>query len=83
MTPFTYHPVTPDTLPDLQQFSAQHGKFRYCSCMRSRLASSQFSKSNKEERIAALDALVCDRVPVGVLAYADGRPVRLVLHRPP
>jgi GNAT superfamily N-acetyltransferase len=69
------HPVTPDRLGDLARFSERHGKFRYCSCMRWRLASADWRRSTKESRIAALDDLVCHGVPVGVLAYLDGVPV--------
>ncbi len=70
-----YHPVTPERLADLRMFSERHGKFRYCSCMRWRLSSAEFSHSTKENRIATLDSLVEDDTPVGVLAYRDGEPV--------
>ena len=70
-----FHPVTRDRLPDLARFSEQHGKFRYCSCMRWRLRSSDFQRSTKEERVAALEGLVREGTPVGVLAYADGEAV--------
>lgn len=70
-----FHPVTQDRLADLSQFSQQHGKFRYCSCMRWRLRSAEFQRSTKEERVAKLKQLVCDNVPVGILAYADHVPV--------
>lgn len=72
---FVYRPVTTHTLPDLAAFSESHGKFRYCSCMRWRLRSSEFSRSTKEERVGALQDLVKKEIPVGVLAYADGKPV--------
>jgi hypothetical protein len=35
-----FHPVTPERLPALQRFLQQHGKFRYCACMRWRMRSS-------------------------------------------
>ena len=70
-----FHPVTRERLPDLAQFSEAHGKFRYCSCMRWRLRSTEFQRSTKDQRVAALDALVCEQIPIGVLAYADGEPV--------
>jgi GNAT superfamily N-acetyltransferase len=70
-----FHPVTPARLPDLERFSAQHGKFRYCSCMRWRMTSAEYQRSTKESRIAALADLVCENTPVGVLAYLDGEPV--------
>jgi len=72
---FDYRPVIPERLPDLARFSERHGKFRYCSCMRWRLTSADFQRSTKESRIAALDDLVRQGAPVGVLAYLDGEPV--------
>jgi len=72
---YTFHPVTPERLVDLERFSLAHGKFRYCSCMRWRLASADYKRSTKERRIAALDTLVQQETPVGVLAYRDGEPV--------
>lgn len=73
-----YHPVTPERLGDLARFSERHGKFRYCSCMRWRLPSAEYSRSTTEERIAALRGRVEADVPVGVLAYRDGEPVAWV-----
>ena len=70
-----YQPVTSRRLPDLERFSAGHGKFRYCSCMRWRMASAEYARSGKENRAAALADLVCRDTPVGVLAYLDGEPV--------
>ena len=70
-----FHPVTPARLPDLERFSEAHGKFRYCSCMRWRLRSIEFQRSTKEKRVAALEGLVQEGTPVGVLAYLDGEPV--------
>lgn len=73
--PVEYHPVTVERLADLARFSASHGTFRYCSCMRWRMTSTEYQRSTKEQRIAALDERVCAGVPVGVLAYVDGDPV--------
>jgi acetyltransferase (GNAT) family protein len=70
-----FHPVTRDRLADLARFSERHGKFRYCSCMRWRMRSSQFGRSTKQSRVAALDQLVRAGMPIGVLAYLDGEPV--------
>jgi GNAT superfamily N-acetyltransferase len=75
MTSLSFHPVTRDRLPDLACFSEQHGKFRYCSCMRWRMRSIDFGRSTKESRVAALERLVRDGKPIGVLAYLDGDPV--------
>lgn len=70
-----FHPVTPERLPDLACFSEQHGKFRYCSCMRWRLTSAEFRNSTKESRVAQLAGLVSGATPVGVLAYLNAHPV--------
>ncbi len=70
-----FHPVTRERLADLQRFSEQHGKFRYCSCMRWRLTSGEFKSSTKEGRVAQLEDLVRQGLPVGVLAYLGEQPV--------
>jgi len=70
-----FHPVTCERLPDLALFSEEHGKFRYCSCMRWRLTSTQFKCSTKDGRVATLEQLVKQGTPVGVLAYAENEPV--------
>ena len=70
-----YQAVTSDSLSDLTLFSACHGKFGYCSCMRWRMKSTEYQKSTKETRAAKLKKWVNDSVPVGVLAYAMGEPV--------
>jgi hypothetical protein len=70
-----FHPVTPERLPGLARFLERHGKFRYCAGMRWRMASSAFSRSTKEERADALERLVQEGTPIGVLAYLDQDPV--------
>jgi GNAT superfamily N-acetyltransferase len=72
---FAFHPVTPDRLGDLQRFAARNGKFRYCACMRWRLAGTDFARSTKEERMAEFENRIRRGVPVGVLAYLEGEPV--------
>jgi GNAT superfamily N-acetyltransferase len=71
----SFHPVTPERVGDLERFSECHGKFRYCSCMRWRLSSTDFKRSTKDDRVAALSGLARAGIPVGVLAYLDGVPV--------
>jgi GNAT superfamily N-acetyltransferase len=68
-------PITTANLVDLDRFSSQHGKFRWCSCMRWRMTSSQYRASTKESRVATLEDLVRQGQPVGVLAYEDSHPV--------
>lgn len=71
----TFHPVTGETLPDLAQFSEEHGKFGWCSCMRWRMKSTEFKGSSKKKRVERLEEMVCEKVPVGVLAYSEGEPI--------
>ena len=75
ITSLTFHPVTSERLHDLRRFSEMHGKFRYCSCMRWRLTSTDYQHSTKTSRIAKLDQLVCQNESVGVLAYQGTTPV--------
>ena len=70
-----FRAVTANTLADLDRFSSEHGKFRYCSCMRWRMTSTEFRRSDKQGRIEALNGRVDDGYPIGVLAYVDGTPV--------
>ena len=70
-----YHPVTPERLPDLDLFSREHGKFRYCSCMRWRLRSTEYQRSTREQRVAGLIERVNQNIPIGVLGYVGDRPV--------
>ncbi len=70
-----FRPVAAERLADLTEFSQCHGKFRYCSCMRWRLTSSEFRRSTKDERVACLEELVRAGTPVGILAYSGSTPV--------
>ncbi len=70
-----FRPVTEERLPDLAKFSQCYGKFRYCSCMRWRLASSAYRRSTKEERVVALEEIVRAGTPVGILGYFEDEPV--------
>ena len=70
-----FHPVTPDRLADLKRFSAEYGKFGYCSCMRWRLTSAEYRRSSKAERADALFARVIDGEASGILAYDNELPV--------
>jgi GNAT superfamily N-acetyltransferase len=70
-----FHPVTRERLPDLRRFSERHGKFRYCSCMRWRMTSTEFQASTKDGRTAALERLVRRETPIGILAALEAEPV--------
>jgi GNAT superfamily N-acetyltransferase len=71
----TVLPVTSERPADLEHFSRSHGTFRYCSCQRWRMTSTEFRTSTREERVDRLAESVAGGTPVGVLAYRDGEPV--------
>ncbi len=73
--PVTFHPVSPERLQDLVRFSQEHGKFRYCSCMRWRMTSTDFQSSTRESRVTALEDFVRRGAPIGVLAYRSDEPI--------
>lgn len=75
MPDFEFHPVTVDRWPDLERFFKQNGNPNYCWCMRWRLSSSQFSKENAAGRKRQLENFVNENIPVGVLAYHEGKVV--------
>ena len=59
----------------MQRFSAEHGKFGYCSCMRWRMTSSEFRRSSKKTRAAALSTRVLECEATGILAYDSDQPI--------
>ena len=69
MSRHQFLPVTPVTAGDLERFSAAYGTFRWCSCQRWRMRSTQFREAGKEGRVATLAGQVREGEPVGVLAY--------------
>jgi hypothetical protein len=73
MPKFECHPVTAVRWPDLETFFKANGNPNYCWCMRWRLSSSQFSKEDTAGRKRQLENLVSEDIPVGVLAYHEGK----------
>lgn len=71
----SFAPVTSRRLDDLDRFSRSHGKFRYCSCMRWRVASGDFERLGKDGRVTSLASLARSDQPVGVLGYRGDDPV--------
>jgi GNAT superfamily N-acetyltransferase len=75
MLNFEFHAVTTERWPDLESFFEANGNPNYCWCMRWRLSSSQFSKEDAAGRKRRLEKLVNENIPIGVLAYHEGRVV--------
>ncbi len=70
-----YFPVTSERMADLSRFSAEFGRFGYCSCMRWRMSSAKYRRSSKEDRAQALAARIIDGEPTGILAYDNDHPI--------
>ena len=72
---FQFRSVSQERLADLERFSAEHGRFSYCSCMRWRMTSSEYRRSSKADRLVALRHRIRSGEATGILAYHDERPV--------
>jgi GNAT superfamily N-acetyltransferase len=70
-----FHPVSKDRWADLAAFFEQHGNPNYCWCLRWRLKSTEFKGLKSAERRKKLESLVQADIPIGILAYHQGRPV--------
>jgi len=73
--PLECRPVDENNAADLARFSQRHGKFRYCSCMRWRMTSTEYRQATTQDRSDRLDALARGPAPAGVLAYLAEEPV--------
>lgn len=74
MTPdLEFHPSSPENWPDLATFFQQHGNPNYCWCTRWRLKSVDFKNAKATERREKLAGLIKDKIPVGMLAYYQGK----------
>ncbi|MEM6274884.1 MAG: GNAT family N-acetyltransferase [Myxococcota bacterium] len=71
----SFVPVDRSQCATLGEFLNAFGKFRYCSCMRWRLTSSEFKDSSKENRMQMLQERVSHDEPLGVLGLDDERAV--------
>jgi len=72
---FDIHPLTPARFADLADLFGPRGAVSGCWCMWWRLSHHEFRSTTPEEHRAALEALTQTGAPVGLLAYADGKPV--------
>ena len=70
-----FHPISIDRWADLTAFFERHGNTNYCWCTRWRLKSMQFKQLPAVERRNQLASLVQADIPIGVLAYRQGKAV--------
>jgi hypothetical protein len=69
------HPVGADRWADLTDLFGPSGAYSGCWCMWWRIPGGEFSRNGNAGNRAALDRLVADGEPVGLLGYRAGRPV--------
>jgi GNAT superfamily N-acetyltransferase len=69
------HPLTPERWPDLETLFGSNGADGGCWCMYWRLIRSRFDNGRGESNRLAFKHIVESGRPVGLLAYADGKPV--------
>jgi GNAT superfamily N-acetyltransferase len=71
-----YHPLTPERWSDLETLFGPRGACGGCWCMWWRLKRSEFERQHGEANRQALRSLVEAGTMPGLLAYAEGQPVR-------
>jgi GNAT superfamily N-acetyltransferase len=69
------HPLTGERWSDLEALFGSHGADGGCWCMYWRLSRSQFDSGRGEPNRQAFQKIVEAGIPVGLLAYADGKAV--------
>jgi GNAT superfamily N-acetyltransferase len=67
--------VGPDLWPDLETLFGPSGAYSGCWCMWWRVPSKEFSANGNAGNRSALEGVVRQAEPVGLLAYSDGAPV--------
>ena len=72
----TFHPLTPGRWDDLERlFGPERGAYSGCWCMFWRIKRKDYDGLGKEGRKKAFRKLAKAGVPIGILAYQQGRPV--------
>jgi GNAT superfamily N-acetyltransferase len=71
----TFHPLTPERWPDLEQLFGERGACGGCWCMAWRLPRKDFQNGKGAANKREFRALVADNTQPGVLAYAGDEPV--------
>src|SRR6516165_8784863 len=71
----TFHPVTRERWPDLEQLFGERGACGGCWCMVWRLPRAEWERGKKKNNRIALQFIAEDDRQPGVLAYAGDEPV--------
>lgn len=71
----TIRPVDRSRWHDLTELFGPSGALRGCWCMARRLPAKEFQANNSAENRAALESLVHEGEPVGLIGYLDDDPV--------
>lgn len=71
----TFRPVTASTVADFEKLFGAKGGPSWCWCMAFRATPEEIKNSKSPERRKQILGRVARKVPIGILAYADGEPV--------
>jgi GNAT superfamily N-acetyltransferase len=75
MGDLSFRDVNGDTWSDFEALFEARGGPRYCWCMAWRATSAEAKQSDNDSRKAMIKGRVDSGVPIGILAYKDGKPV--------
>ncbi|MGH7493623.1 MAG: hypothetical protein ACREOO_14695 [bacterium] len=71
----TFREVNRSRLNDLVTLFESRGGPKYCWCMAWRATTAEAKRTDSASRKAAFTSRVSQGIPVGILGYAEGRPI--------
>ena len=71
----TFHPLTPERWPDLENLFGERGTCGGCWCMTWRLKRAEFDKGKGQPNKRAFRQVVEGGAPPGILSYAEDEPI--------
>jgi GNAT superfamily N-acetyltransferase len=74
----TFKPVTKATAKDFEALFEAPGGPKYCWCMAFRATPDEIKAAKGQARKAQMLGRIADRIPVGLVGYADGQPAAWV-----
>lgn len=78
----TFKPVTATTVGDFEKLFAAKGGPNWCWCMAFRATPEEIKNSKSPQRKEQILGRVDRKIPIGILAYAEGEPVGWVSMAP-
>ena len=78
-----FHSLTNERWDDFVELFGPHGAYGGCWCMFWRMTRKEFSQNCGENNKQAMKELLEAGTVPGIIGYLEGKPVHVVLHRPP